>query len=56
MERGAQAHLRLLWRPILDLPISPNGAKGRGREGDRTTGPFVSPPFCVSLEQMYGGE
>lgn len=39
VERGAWAHLWLLWRPILDLPISPNGAKGRrrdeGREGGR---------------------
>lgn len=55
VERGAQAHLRLLWRPILDLPISPNGAKGRGREGEmkrETAGPFIPPPFCLSLEQM----
>lgn len=58
MERGAQAHLRLLWRPVLDLPISPNGAKGSGREGgrERATGPVPSPPLYSSLEQMWGRE
>lgn len=51
VERGAPAHLRLLWRPILDLPISPNGAKGRGREGGRETELLVpsSPLPSVSL-------
>lgn len=52
VKRGAQAHLWLLWRPILDLPISPNGAKGRGRGKvggrDRTAGP-LSPLPSVSL-------
>lgn len=36
VERRTWIHLLLLWSPRLDLPISTNGAKGRGRrEVDR---------------------
>lgn len=59
VERGAWAHLWLLWRPILDLPISPNGAKGRSREGGEAGGRendwSLPLPSHLSLSGAYVG-
>lgn len=51
VEEGAWVHLLLLWCPRLDLPISTNGAKGRGRrEVDRDNWSPPSPSFISGAD------